>query len=185
MKFFSYNELKSTVKILFGQKMYILMFAILFLVVGMIYGYMLLNAAEGIFDFGVYYVYFDIISTAIISFLISLVITVNVYAYKIKSKGTRKFGIASVISAILPSSLCCTSIVPSLLAVGGASTSFIVGNTGKIQSVFSTYGPLFIVFGAALAYIGLIQAIKNLNNGCILNEKSTVDCCEVENENKI
>ncbi|MGC8533534.1 MAG: hypothetical protein ACP5MV_02830 [Candidatus Parvarchaeum sp.] len=161
-------------------KSYALMFSMMFAAVFILYFYLLESSATGIIDFGSFYIYFDLISAFVISFLISLVITMNVYSYKLKAKTSKKLTLSSVVGAILPSSLCCTSIIPSLLAVLGFSTSFIVGNTGKLQSIFSIYGPLFIAAGAAIAYIGLMQITKNINASCKINLSKEKDCCEVK-----
>ncbi|MCW1312687.1 MAG: hypothetical protein OH338_04650, partial [Candidatus Parvarchaeota archaeon] len=157
-----------------------LMFSIMFAAVFILYFYLLESSATGIIDFGSYYIYFDLLSSFVISFLISLVITMNVYSYKLKAKTSKKLTLSSIVGAILPSSLCCTSIIPSLLAVLGFSTSFIVGNTGKIQSIFSIYGPLFIAAGAAIAYFGLMQITKNINASCKINVAEKENCCEVK-----
>ena len=162
------------------KRMYALMFFIMFAAVFILYFYLLESSATGIIDFGSYYIYFDLLSSFVISFLISLVITMNVYSYKLKAKTSKKLTLSSIVGAILPSSLCCTSVIPSLLAVLGFSTSFIVGNTGKIQSIFSIYGPLFIAAGAAIAYFGLIQITKNINASCKINVAEKEDCCEVK-----
>ena len=168
------------IKKVITTKRYALMFSIMFAAVFILYFYLLESSATGIIDFGSYYIYFDLLSSFVISFLISLVITMNVYSYKLKAKTSKKLTLSSIVGAILPSSLCCTSIIPSLLAVLGFSTSFIVGNTGKIQSIFSIYGPLFIAAGAAIAYFGLMQITKNINASCKINVAEKEDCCEVK-----
>ncbi len=182
MKKISYNNAFAGTMTVFKTRLYAGIFYVLFVSILLIYGYLLISSATGILDFGGYYLYFDIASSAAISFLISLVITLNVYAYRSKVKTSKKLSIGSILSAVLPSSLCCTSIVPSLLAVGGLSTSFIVGNTGKIQSIFSVYGPVFIGIGAAAAFFGLIQINKNINSCCTINRAAerNDECCEDE-----
>ena len=167
------------IKKVITTKRYALMFSIMFTAVFVLYFYLLENSATGIIDFGFYYIYFDLISAVVISFLISLVITMNVYSYKLKAKTSKKLTLSSVIGAVLPSSLCCTSVIPSLLAVLGFSTSFIVGNTGKIQSIFSIYGPGFIIAGALIAYFGLMQITKNINASCKI-KTAKEECCEVK-----
>ncbi|MCL4391654.1 MAG: hypothetical protein M1284_01410 [Candidatus Parvarchaeota archaeon] len=166
-------------------KRYLFLFTALFVFISFIYGYLLINSATGIIDFGAYYIEFDVISTLVISSLISLVITLNAYSFSIKSKTSKKLTIGSIIGAVLPSSLCCTSIIPSIMAIAGFSTSFILGNTGKIQSVFSIYSPVFIGGGAIIAFLGLMQITKNINSSCSIKTKNIeAYCCEVKNESK-
>ncbi|MCL4372803.1 hypothetical protein M1384_01930 [Candidatus Parvarchaeota archaeon] len=168
------------IKKVITMKRYALLFSIMFVVVFALYFYLLESSATGIIDFGTYYVYFDLLSAFAVSFLISLVITMNIYSYKLKAKTSKKLTLGSIIGAVLPSSLCCTSIIPSLLAVLGFSTSFIVGNTGKLQSIFSIYGPGFIAAGVIIAYIGLLQITKNINASCKINTATKEECCEVK-----
>ncbi|MCW1301806.1 MAG: hypothetical protein OH316_01585 [Candidatus Parvarchaeota archaeon] len=177
------NELLSVIK----MKNYASLFTAILLAVSLVYGYLLINSATGMIDFGSYYRYFDVASAIIISLLISWVITLNVYSYRSRSaKRDVKFTVSSIVSAILPSSLCCTSIVPSILAVSGLSTSFILGNTGKIQSIFSIYGPAFIAAGALIAFVGLMQITRNINSNCKIQARADKadDCCEVKYEDK-
>jgi hypothetical protein len=171
--------IKRTLIDVLSIKKYLLVFSLLFVFVSFIYGYLLINAATGILDFGSYYIYFDIISTLLVAFLISLVITLNVYSFSIKSKIGKGLTAGSIIGAILPSSLCCTSIIPSFMAIAGVSTSFIVGNTGKIQSIFSIYSPAFIGTSVVIAFVGLMQITKNVNASCKINN-NLADCCEVK-----
>lgn len=179
MKKISYNGVTSSIGKVFKERFYTLVFSVLFASILIVYSYLLIGSATGIFDFGEYYLYFDIGSAAAISFLISLVITLNIYAYRLKSKTSKKLTIGSVLSAVLPSSLCCTSIVPSILAVAGMSTPFIVENTGKIQSIFSVYGPAFIGIGIAAAFAGLIQINKNISSSCAVKpvQRKKEECC--------
>lgn len=175
------DELLSVIK----MKNYAIIFTAVFLAVSVIYGYLLINSATGVIDFRGYYMYFDIAFSIVIALLISSVIMLNVYSFRMKAKSGRGISIASIASAVLPSSLCCTSLVPSILAVAGFSTSFVLGNTGKIQSIFSIYGPLFIVFGAGLAWLGLMQITRNIKSGCNIAESTADDeCCRVDDENK-
>ena len=160
MKNFSY--IYNSIKLIFSSKRYIFLFSVMSLIIGILYTYLLVSSATGIIDFGKYYLVFDIVSEIAISLLISIVITLNIYLIKRSIKGSSKLSLLSVISAILPSSLCCTSIVPSLISLVGFSTSFVVTTTGKIQSIFSYFGPLFIVVGILLAFVGLLSISKNL-----------------------
>lgn len=174
------QEIKKVITV----KKHALMFAVLFTVGSVLYFYLLESSATGIIYFKSYYVYFDLLSAFVVSFLVSLVITLNVYSYRLKVKTSKKLTLSSIIGAMLPSSLCCTSIIPSLMSVLGFSTSFIIGNTGKVQSIFSIYAPAFIGLGAITAFFGLMQITKNINASCSLKSNLKEDCCKVKNENK-
>jgi hypothetical protein len=165
-------------------KEYALIFSLLFTAIFILYFYLLANSATGLIYFKGYYLYFDLVSAITISTLVGLVVTLNIYSYRINVKTSKKFSIGSIIGAILPSSLCCTSIIPAFMAVLGFSTPFIVGNTGKIQSIFAVYGPVFIAAGAAIAFFGLIQITGRISSGCCVKPKVEEECCEVKNEVK-
>ncbi len=117
MKNFSY--VIDTVRLVLSDSRYLVLFLIVFLVTSILYGYLLLSSATGIIDFGAYYVLFDLVSTISISFLMAIVITINIYAFKLNLGRTGKIGFLSIVSAILPSTLCCTSVVPSIMAIIG------------------------------------------------------------------
>jgi hypothetical protein len=105
--------------------------------------------------------------------LLSVVLTLNIYAFR-ASLQRRNSGLSlgAVLASVLPSSLCCTSTVPSLLAVFGASTPQIFGLTGQIQGLFATYELAFL--GAALILLlwSLYLAAKNLAGSCPWIERS-------------
>lgn len=67
----------------------------------------------------------------------ALTIAINVSSIAQRNRAAEVVGIGGLLAAILPGSLCCTSIVPSLLAAFGASVPTVLGTTGKIQSVFA------------------------------------------------
>jgi hypothetical protein len=108
------------------------------------------------------------------SALLSVVLAFNIYAFRasVQHRGTG-LSLAAVISSLLPSSVCCTSLVPSLLAVLGASTPQIFGLAGQIQGIFATNEVAFLAFAFVLLLGSLNLAARNLCSSCILLERST------------
>src|SRR5579875_2604537 len=74
----------------------------------------------------------------------------------------------SLLAAVLPGSLCCTSIIPSLLAVFGASVPTILGTTGKIASVFALYEGVFIAASLAGVALSIVLAARSRAAHCLL-----------------
>ena len=72
--------------------------------------------------------------------LLSLALSLNIYAFRTSMR--RRAGgltLGAALSSFLPASICCTPLVPSVLAILGASTPQIFGLTGQIQGFFASY----------------------------------------------
>lgn len=104
--------------------------------------------------------------------LLSLTLTLNIYAFRasVRQRGS-SLSFGAVLSSLLPSSVCCTSLVPSLMAAFGASTPQIFGLTGQIQGIFATYEPLFLAFALVLLLFSLHLVVRNILS-CSLSKRS-------------
>lgn len=99
--------------------------------------------------------------------LLSLVLTMNLYALRhARRRGGRRLGAAALLASVLPSSLCCTSIVPSLLALAGASTPQIFGLSGRIQGFLATWETGILGLALVLLLASLHLASRNLQAAC-------------------
>lgn len=108
-----------------------------------------------------------------LSALLSLALTLNIYAFRasLRRRGSGlTFG--AVIASLLPAGICCTPLVPTLLAILGASTPQIFGLTGRIQGVFATYEPLFLSVALILLLFSLRLVTRNVLASCALPERS-------------
>ncbi|MEM0147181.1 MAG: hypothetical protein QXF85_01860, partial [Candidatus Micrarchaeaceae archaeon] len=74
-----------------------------------------------------------------ISVLLSLSIVMDIFAFEKGAASEAKLGIGAVVAAIIPGSLCCTSVIPAILAAAGASTTTIIGAAGALQGPFAAY----------------------------------------------
>lgn len=89
----------------------------------------------------------------------------NLAAQKARATQTSlTFG--GVIAALLPSSLCCTTLIPSALAALGASAPAIMHTSGRFQGFFAQYSAAFIGFAVAAVLFSLWLAASNLAGGC-------------------
>lgn len=108
------------------------------------------------------------IAAAALGYGFALAIAINIGAFDRRSHGAEVVGLGGLLAAVLPGSLCCTSLVPSLLATLGASAPMILGTTGKIQSIFALHEGAFI--GASLigVALSLLLAVRNRVATCSL-----------------
>lgn len=84
----------------------------------------------------------------------AFVLTVQVYAMRriAAGRGGALTGLA-LVGSLLPSFLCCTPIIPTLLAFIGLSTVSVYGTTGTLQHFFATHQTQF--FFASLALLAV------------------------------
>ncbi len=99
--------------------------------------------------------------------LAGLTFTLAIYGFRAaaaaRGQGT---GVVGTVLAILPSMVCCTPLVPTLLALLGASTPTIFALTGRIQGFFATYEiPILTAALLMLAY-ALHRTVMRLGTGC-------------------
>jgi hypothetical protein len=96
----------------------------------------------------------------------ALTIAINVSSFAQRNRTSGVVGVGGLLAAVLPGSLCCTSVVPSLLAALGASTPTILGTTGKIQSVFANYEGAFIGASVTAVALSIVLAARNHVASC-------------------
>ena len=106
--------------------------------------------------------------------LLGLAVTLNIYAYRASIR--RRSGgltLGAALSSFLPASICCTPLVPSVLAIIGASTPQIFGLTGRIQGFFATYELPILGFALLLLLLSVRLAARNVLGSCALPGKTT------------
>ena len=103
----------------------------------------------------------------LLSLLVSLSLTFSVYGFRgaASAKG-QGASLLSVATSILPGLLCCTPLVPTLLALAGASTPTIFGLSGRIQGIFATYEVHFLAAAALLLLYALHRSVGHLFRAC-------------------
>lgn len=98
-------------------------------------------------------------------------------AYSIKSLAVAKgrsgtVGAVAFMASLLPSLLCCTPIVPTVLALVGLSTVSLYGVTGAVQHFMATrqnyvlFFSLVVMAGSALWSLRKISQAMCLTQGC-------------------
>ena len=110
-----------------------------------------------------------VIFSLLLAALLSLSLALNIYAFR--SSARRKGGVLTVgalASSLLPSTLCCTPVVPTIVAFLGASTPQIFSLSGRVQGFIATYETAFLLFASVLLLISLSLAARSVMGFCPL-----------------
>ncbi len=108
--------------------------------------------------------------------LLSLALTLNVYAFRATvRKAGRGLTMGALASSLLPAGVCCTPLVPTLLAIAGASTPQIFGVTGRVQGLFATYELQILALALVLLLFSLRLAGRSILVSCPLPQRSAHD----------
>jgi hypothetical protein len=149
-------------------KAYAFGFVIASVLVTVVYAYLLsfsslnLGNVPRILGISVY----EVLVSLLLGTMFSLILTMSAFSIKRNLKSSERMGIGALIASIIPSSLCCTALVPSLLSIAGASTATIIGVTGKIQGPFASLEPVFIIAAIVIMFFGIVQSSKRIYAGC-------------------
>jgi len=83
-----------------------------------------------------------------------------------------KASIGAVITSIAPLTLCCSTIVPSILAVAGIGASTVISTTGVIQGPLAEYEPLLIGISFVLLALSVYITSTKIAKNC--------ECCVIK-----
>ena len=102
----------------------------------------------------------------------SLVLVLEIYAMRrIRSRQAGSLSGLAFIGSILPSFLCCTPIIPTLLAFIGLSTVSIYGTTGALQHFFAVNQTAFLSGSALLLALSGWWSVRTIARADCLNEQ--------------
>lgn len=120
----------------------------------------------------------------------AFVLTVQVYAMRRIAAGrTGTLTGIALVGSLLPSFLCCTPIIPTLLAFIGLSTVSVYGTTGTLQHFFAIHQTQFFVGSLVLlafsGWWGLRRVVRSTcwtDDGCAIPQAASGvdDCCVAE-----
>jgi hypothetical protein len=94
--------------------------------------------------------------------LISLVVTLNVYSFRIHASSAKGVTVGSVLASLV-NGLCCTPLIPSLLALSGASTPVLYAISPRIQAFFEFNYPYFYVLSVILLLVSVHYLSRNIS----------------------
>ncbi|MEM0143628.1 MAG: hypothetical protein QXL94_06725 [Candidatus Parvarchaeum sp.] len=120
----------------------------------------------GLTLFGVgYYFYYMLASSFILAALGALSIAIGFYSQRIMKNSAKnnKIGVYAFFVSLVPSTMCCTPIIPSILVTlfGSGGIALI---SGSIQGVLSYFSPVFIAIAALLLYYSIRVSLKRMKN---------------------
>jgi hypothetical protein len=127
------------------------------------------SAVGGLSLLALHYLTFPLALAAIVlGYGFALAIAINLGAFSQRSRTAEVAGVGGLLAAILPGSLCCTSLVPTALAAFGASATTVLGTTGKIQSIFVRYEGAFILVSIFGVLLSIVLAARNRVAACAI-----------------
>jgi asparagine N-glycosylation enzyme membrane subunit Stt3 len=127
------------------------------------------SAVGGLSLAALHYLTMPLASAAVVlGYGFALAIAINLGAFSQRSRTAEVAGVGGLLAAMLPGSLCCTSLVPTALAAFGASATTVLGTTGKIQSVFAQYEGAFIVASIVGVLLSIVLAARNRISACAI-----------------
>lgn len=103
--------------------------------------------------------------------LIGWIVTLQVYAVRRLARGrgqTLTFG--AIVGSLLPSMLCCTPVVPTVLAVFGLSTVSIYGLSGRIQSFFALHERSIMLASLLLLVCSALWSMRKMRTASCMTE---------------
>ena len=163
------------VNIVLSNKKYVATFAVMaifaFIAYSILFESSSLNLSAQKIAFGLD-TYALIASTAL-GLMLSLSIVLNIFAF---SRGNirhvDKASIGAVITSIAPLTLCCSTIIPSILAVAGIGASAVISTTGIIEGPLAEYEPVLIGISFVLLALSVyITSTKIAKSGCCVIKK--------------
>jgi hypothetical protein len=107
----------------------------------------------------------EAIAAGVLGFGTAATLALNVAAGRARPTGTT-LTFSGIVAAIVPTSLCCTTVIPSVLAALGASAPAIMHISGRYESFFANYAAGFIGFAVAAVLLAFWLAVGNLTAAC-------------------
>jgi hypothetical protein len=74
--------------------------------------------------------------------------------------------LGGLLVALAPAGLCCTGVIPAILAALGASTPVLLRESGRYASFFAQYADLFVAGGVALVVLSVWLASARMTSAC-------------------
>ena len=105
----------------------------------------------------------QIIFSFIFGIMIGLMITLNIYAARLKIHTSKAGTVAGALIGTLVNALCCTPIIPSILALLGASTPVLFAYSPHIQAFFEQNYPYFYILSFLIFLAAFHYTAKNIS----------------------
>ncbi|MGC8538734.1 MAG: hypothetical protein ACP5MK_02590 [Candidatus Micrarchaeia archaeon] len=100
--------------------------------------------------------------SAALGIMLALSISLNAFAMSRSIRSGSRMSVGAAVASVAPVMLCCSTIVPSLLATVGMGASAIISTAGMIQGPLATYEPALIAISLALLTLSIYVTSKNI-----------------------
>lgn len=155
-------------RLAFEEKKYVVAFAVLGVLITSLYMYLLPSLPDGVIIAPYAIQFITPIQEAfavVFGVLFSLVVVLNLYAFRIHSSAGKHLTIGSVLASLV-NGLCCTPVIPTLIALSGASTPLLFEYSPKVQAFFEFNYEYFYLLSAALLFISVHYLSRNISSCC-------------------
>lgn len=144
-------------------RVYLYSFALLSVAITLLYVVLLPSLPNGAINLQVvrYITPLQVVFAVIFGVMLSLIITLNVYAFRINSPGAKATTVGSILSSLV-NGLCCTPLIPSIIAFFGASSEVVFRYSPPIEAFFEFYYPYFYLLSAVILAYALLRLGKNI-----------------------
>jgi hypothetical protein len=149
--------------ILFRRRLYLLSFVLISSSFSVAYMFLLPSLPFGtVALFAIKFITpLQIAFSLVFGVLLGLVITLNIYSYKIRTTSMKGLTLGSIISSLV-NGLCCTPFVPTIVTMTGASTPVIYSISPSIQAFFEFNYPYFYALSSLLLLISVHLLSRNI-----------------------
>lgn len=114
----------------------------------------------------------DVAFSAVFGLLVGWVVSAQVYAARLLVRSGHATGGVALLLSLLPNMLCCTPVVPTLLALGGVSTVGIYQLSGRIQSFFAHQEWTFLSVSLLLLLASAVWSTWLVARGACLDSEA-------------
>ncbi len=159
---------RNALRLAFSKRNYIAIFAVLAIAISVLYMYLLPSLPDGVLiaPYAINFITPLQEGFALVfGVLFSLVIVLNIYAFRMHASAGKHLTIGSVLASLV-NGLCCTPIIPTLIALSGASTPILFDYSPRIQAFFEFNYPYFYLLSAALLLVSVHYLSRNITTCC-------------------
>ncbi|MCL4373402.1 MAG: hypothetical protein M1360_00405 [Candidatus Marsarchaeota archaeon] len=165
----------NTVSLALSNRKYMAVFVALSVLLTAAYGFLLANSSLNLYApkilFGLNA--YSISASIAMGILLSLSIVLSAFVIMNGAEKSSRLEVTSLAVSVLPVTLCCTTVVPSVLAFLGLGASTIIGVTGTIQGPLAVYEPLFIAVSLSMLVLSIYLnsgSISKINRCCVVEK---------------
>lgn len=159
---------RSALLLVFSERKYAILFSILAIGISALYMYLLPSLPEGVLisQYAIRFITPTQEAFAVaFGFLFGLVIVLNLYAFKMRASSSKGLTLASILASFV-NALCCTPLIPSIIALSGVSTQLMFELSPRIQAFFESTYLYFYLLSAFLLLVSIHLISKNISSCC-------------------